>query len=106
MGVPIELRHRVAWTPDEGFLFARAVLGGLTAPGYPTRLQCDVIHQVALHVAGADLDVAALEPIDARDIATVVADPFLRRRLVQCVVALELLEDPTPELARQVRRYA
>ena len=35
-----------------------------------------------------------------------VTDPFLRRRLVQCVVALELLEDPTPELARHVRRYA
>ena len=105
-GVPIQLRDRIAMTPEQGELFVRGVLGGLTASGYPTPLQCDVIRQVALHVAGAELDVAALEPIDARAIAGMVADPYVRRRLVQCVVALELLEDPTPELARHVRQYA
>jgi hypothetical protein len=105
-GKPIELRERVAMTPEEGELFTRAVLGGLQAPGYPTALQCDVIRQVAQHVAGADLDVATLEPIEAPAIAAMVADAWVRRRLVQCVVALELLEDPTPELARHVRQFA
>jgi hypothetical protein len=105
-GSPVELRERIRMTPEEGELFARGVLGGLTAPGYPTALQREVIHQVAWHVAGADLDVATLVPIEAAAVATMVADAFVRRRLVQCVVALELLEDPTPELARHVRQYA
>jgi hypothetical protein len=105
-GEPIELRERVAMTPEQGELFARGVLGGIAAPGYPTALQRDVIRQVAHHVAGVDLDVEALAPIEAPAIAAMVSDGFVRRRLVQCVVALELLEDPTPELARHVRQFA
>jgi hypothetical protein len=103
---PQDLRPRLVMTPEEGTQFARCLLGGLAVPGYPTALQCDVIRQVARHVTGAELDVPALEPIDAGTIARTVQAPFLRRRLVQCVVALELLEEPTPELARHVRQYA
>jgi hypothetical protein len=102
----MQVRDRIVMTPEQGELFARGVLGGLTAPGYPTPLQYDVITQVARHVAGVDLDVPALDPIDAGAIAAMVTDPYVRRRLVQCVVALELLKDPTPELARHVRQYA
>jgi hypothetical protein len=103
---PVELRERVAMTPEEGELFARGVLGGLDVPGYPTPLQADVIREVAHHVAGVDLDVASLEPIAAPRIAALVPDAWIRRRMVQSVVALELLGDPTPELARHVRRFA
>jgi len=93
-------------TPEHGELFARGVLGGLDVPGYPTALQCDVIRQVARHFAGVDLDVASLTPLDAPEIVAMGLEPFVRRRLVQCIVAMELLEDPTPELASNVRRYA
>src|SRR6478735_8487542 len=105
-GAPLQLRDHIAISPEQGELFARAMLGGLAAPGYPTPLQCDVITQVAHHVAGCAFDITTLEPIDAATITTVVEDAYLRRRLVQCVVALELLEDPSPELARHVRQYA
>ena len=105
-GAPLQLREHIAISPEQGVLFARAMLGGLAVPGYPTALQYDVITQVAHHVAGCSFDITTLEPIDATTIATVVTDGYLRRRLVQCVVALELLADPSPELARHVRQYA
>jgi hypothetical protein len=103
---PAAPRRRVVTTPEEGVLFARALLGGIQAPGYPTELQCDVVHQLALHLVGADVDVASLTPVDAPTVASLVEDPWVRRRLVQCVVALELLGDPSAELARHVRRFA
>ncbi len=102
----IQLRSRIAMTPEHGELLARGVLGGLAVPGYPTPIQCEVIRQVARHFAGVDLDVTTLDPLDARAIAAMGLDDFVRRRLVQCVVGLELLGDPTPELARHVRQYA
>ena len=102
----IELRRRVAMTPEEGLLFARGVIGGLSVVGYPTRLQCQIIAQVAQHMMGIDLDVATIEPLAAAEIAALIPDPWSRRRLVQAVVTLELLEDPTPELARHVRGFA
>jgi len=103
---PVVPRRRVVTTPEEGVLLARALLGGIDVTGYPTALQCDVVHQLALHLVGADVDLRTLTPIDAPAVASLVLDPWVRRRLVQCVVALELLEDPTPELARHVRRFA
>ena len=102
----IELRQRMAMTPEEGLLFARGVIGGLSVVGYPTRLQCQIIAQVAQHMMGVDLDVTAIEPLDAAEIAGLIPDPWTRRRLVQSVVTLELLEDPTPELARHVRKFS
>lgn len=106
MSEPLVFRDRIAFTPEQGVLLTRAVLGGLGAPGYPTALQCDVLRQVVHHLTGADVDPAHLEPMDVADVAATVVDPALRRRLVQAVVALELLDDPTRELARHVRRFA
>ena len=103
---PIELRDRTPMSPEAGEFLVRAVLGGLAVDGCPTPLQCDVIHQVARHLVDLEVDVHALEPIDAPAAAALVTDPHARRRIVQSIVAMELLEDPTPELARHVRDYA
>jgi hypothetical protein len=102
----IEMRERVTMTPEEGLLFARGVIGGLSVVGYPTKLQCQIIRQVAQHMMGIDLDLDTVEPLDAGEIAALIPDPWARRRLVQSVVTLELLEDPTPQLARHVRKFA
>ena len=82
------------------------MLGGLYTDGYPTTLQHDVMHQVALHVLGIDTHHEQIDPMDAAEVADRIDDPGLRRRLVQSVVAMELLEEPSPELAGHVREFA
>jgi hypothetical protein len=99
-------RERVTFTPDQGELFARAMLGALDVAGHPTDLQYRIIGVVARHVMGADLDPHRIDPLHASEVATLVTDPAMRRRLVQGAVTLELLEDPTRELARHVRAFA
>ncbi len=101
-----ELRDRHTLEPDTALAFAGGVLGGLTVDGYPTAIQRDVMHQVALHVLGVDTNRASIEPLDAAETAARITDPALRRRLVQSVVAMELLEDPSPDLATHVRGFA
>jgi hypothetical protein len=93
-------------TPEEGLLFARAMLGGLDVPGSPSPLQRTVIAQVLHHLVGLDLDLDTLEPLDAGAAARLVTHPHTRRRLVQALVALELLDRPTRALAHHVRAYA
>src|SRR4051812_11951930 len=102
----IELRERMTMTPEAGRLFVRGVIGGLSVVGYPTKLQCQITSQVAQHMLGLDLDVGTIDPLDAAEILSLIPDPWARRRLVQSVVTLELLEDPTPQLARHVRKFA
>ncbi|MGZ6925530.1 MAG: hypothetical protein ACXVJF_02320 [Acidimicrobiia bacterium] len=103
---PIELRDREPISPEAGEVMVRVALGGLAVDGYPTSLQCEVLHEVARHVARLDVDVTAVAPMDADEAATLVVDEPTRRRLVQLLVALELLEEPSRELARHVRAYA
>jgi hypothetical protein len=103
----IAIRDRVGIAPDLAEVFVRAAIGGITEHGYPTPLQLEVVRQVALHVMGLTVDVDTLEPLDAAAAAELITDPALRRRLVQSIVTLELLEDPiAPALATHVRRYA
>ena len=103
----IAIRDRVGVDPDLATAFVRASLGGVSVDQYPTALQLDVLGQVARQVFGVTDDPAALEPLDARAAAALITSPAMRRRLVQAVVTLELLEDPIqPALAAHVRRFA
>lgn len=99
-------RERLTFTPDQGVLFARAMRGALDVSGHPTELQERMIRTIARHLMGADLDPHGIEPLDATEVAALVTDPTMRRRLVQGAVTLELLEDPSRELARHVRAFA
>lgn len=101
------IRERERLTPETAELFVRAVLGGVHVDGYPTPLQHEVIGQVARHVFGLTVDVDTLEPLDAAAAKEQLQDPTLRRRLVQAIVTLEMLDDPVPPvLATHIRRYA
>ena len=100
------LRTRHVLTPEEGLNAVRAVLGGLQSDGYPTPIQRDVIHQVALHMFAVDIDADDIAPMDAAEVAAVVVDPVLRRRLVQAIVAVEMLDEPSTALALHVRNFA
>ena len=101
------IREREGLTAETGELFVRAVLGGVSVDGYPTPLQHELIHQVAEHVFGLTVDVNTLEPLEAWAAKELIRDPALRRRLVQAIVTLEMLDDPVPPaLATHIRRYA
>ena len=101
------IREREGLTAETAELFVRAVLGGVNVDGYPTLLQHELIHQVAEHVFGLTVDVDTLEPREAWAAQELIRDPALRRRLVQAIVTLEMLDDPVPPaLATHIRRYA
>ncbi len=101
------VREREGLTAETAELFVRAVLGGVNVDGYPTLLQHELIHQVAEHVFGLTVDVDTLEPLEAWAAKELIRDTALRRRLVQAIVTLEMLDDPVPPLlATHIRRYA
>lgn len=103
----IAVRDRMPLTPEEGELFVRAAIGGISVAGYPTELQWTVLTQVALHLFGITVDPETVVPMEAGEVAEQITDPALRRRIVQGIVTLELLEDPIrPTLATHVRRFA
>lgn len=107
MNTSIPVRDRVGIAPDLAELFVRAAIGGITVHGYPTHLQLEVVQQVARHVMGVTVEPDTMNPLDAEAAAAAITDPRLRRRLVQAVVTLELLEDPiAPALAAHVKRFA
>ncbi|MBK5287648.1 MAG: hypothetical protein JJE46_04185, partial [Acidimicrobiia bacterium] len=90
----IALRERTPLTSEEGDVFVRAAIGGISVPGYPTELQWTVLTQVALHLFGITMDRDSVVPLEAAEVAELVTDPATRRRIVQSIVTLELLEDP------------
>ena len=103
----ITIRERVSIAPELADAFVRAAIGGISIDGYPSPLQWQVISQIALHVFDVEIDPATVEPLDAGAAGELITAPDLRRRLVQAIVTLELLEDPIPpELANHVRRFA
>jgi hypothetical protein len=92
---------------DEVEAFLRAAVAGISIGTRPDDLQYLVLEQVARRVFGTDLDVRALVPLPADAAAALLPDPEVRRRLVQLIVVLELLEHPLePRLAHHVCGYA
>ncbi len=103
----ITIRDRIPLTPEQGDIFVRAAIGGISVAECPTDLQWAVLTQVAAHLFGIDIDPASVVPLEAEEVAALVSDPATRRRIVQAIVTLELLEDPIrPALATHVRRFA
>ena len=103
----IAIRERVGIAPELADAFVRAAIGGISIAGYPSALQWQVIGQIASHVFGIEIDPATVEALEAGAACELITAPAMRRRLVQAIVTLELLEDPIPpELANHVRRFA
>jgi hypothetical protein len=96
--------------PDHAtaLLCTRGVVGALRPGGRRLEpLQLRVLQAVVRELWGIDEDCAALAPVPAREVAAAVADPLLRRRVVQLAVTLELLLHPLPaEVGDQVARFA
>jgi hypothetical protein len=96
--------------PDHAtaLLCARGVAGALRPGGRLLEpVQRAVLSAVLRELWGVEDDPAALQPLTGEEVAAAVADPLLRRRLVQMAVTLELLLHPLPpEVADQVARFA
>ncbi len=99
-------RTRATFGPEAGEVFIRAMVGALDVSGHPTELQHRMIHVVARSLLHDEADPRTVTPMDPTEVAAAVTDPSTRRHLVQAAVTLELLEDPSRELARHVRAFA
>lgn len=94
--------------PATARLWTRGVLGALRPGGRPLeRVQHDVLRAIVRQLWGLEEDPWALEPLAGEQLAELVADPQVRRHLVQLAVTLELLLHPLPpEVGDQVSRFA
>lgn len=81
----------------------RALVGAIAVDGGPTAEQRVVLTAIAAHVWDRSrLDVDAVVPLDPGPAAAALADPILRRRFHEIVIALEVCRHPLT--ATQVER--
>ena len=76
----------------------RALVGAIDVDGGPTDEQAVVLRAISAHLWGRPgLDPTAIDPHDPRAAAAVLADPLLRRRFHEIVIALEVCRHPLTE---------
>ena len=94
---------------DEVRAVARGIATAVAPEGGLTEVQGSLLRAVTLGVTGDDIDYHDLEPLDAEELADVLADrgDEYRRRIVQHMVLGELVLSPLPgEVADRVAQTA
>ena len=75
-----------------------ALVGAVDVDGGPNREQVILLCAIAEHVWGRPgFDPAAVTPLDPSGAADALADPLLRRRFHEIVIALEVCRHPLTE---------
>ena len=85
-----------------------ALVGAVDVDGGPNREQVILLRAIAEHVWGRPgFDPAAVTPLDPSGAAVSLADPLLRRRFHEIVIALEVCRHPlTATQVARVEEYA
>jgi hypothetical protein len=96
-------------TNDEVVLVARGIATAVAPDEGLTPVQVRLLASIADALTGVTVDYASLEPLDATDLAAVLASHELgyRQRIVHHMVLAELVLRPLPEsVAQRVELYA